>query len=278
MRGKTLDQFEQTHGQGRLKALQATVDSIARKREKVVLGVPGPKNSLTFGLIGDTQFGSLYEARDAMDALYGRYKADKITTVLHAGDVLDGHRVYRGQEFELHALGWQKQRDWFAKVAPKVDGITTHFITGNHDASLKSIAGIDVGKELEHVRPDWHFLGEDSGTVELRTPKGTAYTVMLLHPGGGSAYAISYRPQKIVEQLEGGRKPNMLAVGHFHKCDFLPSYRNIACVQTGCLQWQTPFMVRGGLSAHVGGWIIRVTPGDFTNAVSAEFVSFYAKP
>jgi len=275
-RGQTLSEFETKHGGGRIKELQATVDALARKRRPVALNVPTQGNSIRFGLIGDRHNGSLYEAKDQLTAFYGRCQAEGVTTVLDAGDILDGHRLYAGQEFELHALGWAKQRDWFAQVAPRVDGITTYFITGNHDASLKKIAGIDVGRELEHVRPDYHFVGEDVGTVALQTADGRKYTVMLLHPDGGSSYAISYRPQKIVEQLEGGRKPDMVAVGNFHKADFLPAYRNVAVVQVGCFQWQTPFMVRKGLAAHVGGWIVRVTPGEFNNAVAAEFISFYA--
>ncbi len=277
-RGRTLEQFEAQHGGSRIKALQATVDAVARKRRQIVLDVPSKQNSVTFGLIGDTQYGSLYEAKDVAAALYRRFRAEGVTTVLHGGDVLDGHRVYKGQEFELHALGWAKQRDWFAKTAPREPGITTHFITGNHDASLKAIAGIDVGAELEHVRPDWRFIGEDAGSVILRTDTGREIPIMLLHPGGGTAYAISYRAQKIVEQIEGGRKPAILAIAHFHKADFLPAYRNVAVFQVGCLQWQTPYMVRGGISAMVGGWIVRVTPGDYNHAIRGEFVAFYADP
>jgi hypothetical protein len=244
----------------------------------MVLEVPTDRNAIRFGLIGDTQFGSLYEAKDCLKAFYDRIAKEGISLVLHTGDVLDGHRVYKGQEFELHALGWQKQRDWFAQMAPKVDGVTTYFITGNHDLSLKKLAGIDVGPELEHVRPDWKFLGEDSGTVTLTTKEGQELVVMLLHPGGGSAYAVSYRAQKIVEQIEGGRKPHIIGIGHYHKADFMPSYRNVGVIQSGCFQFQTPFMLTRGLAAHVGGWILRVVPGDYQTAISAEFVAFYADP
>lgn len=276
--GKTVDQWEKEHGGGRIRELQTTIDALARQHRKISLEMPTEKNSIRFGLIGDTQFGSLYEAKDCLTAFYKRLAAEKIGTVFHAGDVLDGHRVYRGQEFELHSLGWAKQRDWFAKTAPEVDGIETYFITGNHDASLKRLAGIDVGAELEHVRPDWHFLGEDSGTLALKTPTGKEFVVMLLHPSGGTPYAISYRGQHIVEALEGGHKPHLIGIGHLHKAEWMPTYRNVSVFLAGAFQWQTPFMVRGSLAAHVGGWIIRVTPGDFNAAVQAEFVAFYADP
>jgi hypothetical protein len=75
--------------------------------------------------------------------------------------------------------------------------------------------------------------------------------------------------------LEGGTKPNLLGIGHFHKAEFLPSYRNIAVFQAGTFEKQTPFMARKGLAAHVGGWVISVTVGKTSNVIRGEFVAFY---
>ena len=276
---KTLADFEQEHGKGKIAALEGALKAQAESRHRINLEIPCSDNSLLFGVCGDTHYGSLYEAKDEAAAFYERCRAEGVTDVLHAGDVLDGHQMYRGQEFELHRHGWADQRDWFAKTAPRVEGITTHFISGNHDASMKKAAGIDVGNELADRRPDWHMIGEDHGTVDFRTPNGRKFRVMLLHPGGGSAYALSYRPQKITEQIEGGTKPNMLLVGNYHKAEWMPNYRNVSVIQVGCFQWQTPFMVTKGLAAHVGGWIVRVTVQEdksLSNSVRAEFVAFYS--
>jgi hypothetical protein len=152
--------------------------------------------------------------------------------------------------------------------------LPTHFITGNHDASFKQAAGVHVGRVIEAARPGWKFLGEEQARVEWQTPAGK-FSLMLIHPGGGSSYALSYRPQKIIESLEGGSKPDMLAIGHYHKAEFMPAYRNIAVLQGGTFQKQTPFMARGGLAAHVGGWIVSVTVGKTHNTISAQFVAFY---
>jgi len=133
---------------------------------------------------------------------------------------------------------------------------------------------VPVGKMIEQALPVYEFLGEEQARVQFETPNGP-WTLGLAHPGGGSAYALSYKPQKIIESLEGGTKPNMLAIGHFHKAEMMPSYRNVAGVQAGTFQRQTPFMVRGGLAAHVGGWIIEVTVGDTHNRVRGEFVAVY---
>ena len=276
--GRKLLDFEEEHGGTRIAQLEKALEDQAGSRRKINLELPCADNSFVIGVVGDTHYGSLYEAKDEAEALYRRFAAEGITDVFHAGDVLDGHQMYRGQEFELHSHGWAKQRDWFVEHAPRIKGITTHFITGNHDASMKKAAGIDVGPELADRRPDWRFLAEDYGTIDMKTKCGRKFRIAMIHPGGGSAYALSYKPQKIVEQIEGGTKPNLLLIGNFHKAEFMPNYRNVAVLQVGCFQFQTPFMLTKGLAAHVGGWIVQVTVQDrkvLSNSVRAEFIAFY---
>jgi hypothetical protein len=265
----------------KIKVLQEALDAVALSSRPVDLELRTHDNTIRFGVVTDTQFGSLYETVVEMKALYAIFAAEGIHDVLHAGDVLDGHGVYRGHEFELHKVGFDAQLDWFKHVTADDDAndIDTYFITGNHDGSFGSRVGVDVGAAISARNPRWHCLGRDSGRIRLSTPDGRHYDVMLLHPGGGTAYALSYRVQKTIEQLEGGTKPQMLILGHYHKAEYIPSYRNIAGLQAGCLQRQTPFMVRQSISAHVGGWIIEVTPGrgadQLWNRTRAEFISFY---
>lgn len=276
---KTLAEFEETHGAPKMKRLQAQlaaehakVEALADVQGKVT--VEKRKDCrLRFALFGDTQFGSLYAHTAAVAAFYEYALQNGATDFYHTGDVLDGHRVYKGQEFELRDLGLDAQLSRLASTAPQLPCVT-HFITGNHDASFKSLAGVPVGKLIQQARPDWQFLGEEQARVEWQTPNG-AFSMMLMHPGGGTSYALSYRAQKITEQLEGGSKPDLLAIGHYHKAEFIPSYRNVAIVQTGTFQRQTPFMARMGLAAHVGGWIMDVTVGEGHNVIKGEFVAFY---
>ncbi len=82
-------------------------------------------------------------------------------------------------------------------------------------------------------------------------------TLALIHPSGGTAYALSYKPQKWAESLSGGKKPDIAGIGHFHKIEQL-FYRNIHIFQTGTFESQTPFMARKGLAAMVGAWILSI--------------------
>jgi len=276
--GRTLDQFADGHGGAKLKRLerqlaveQAKVDALADVQGKIV--VERQKGChLLFGLTGDRHTGSLYHHAVALRAFYDYAERRGVATIYDCGDILAGHKVYKGQEFEVRDLGFDAQIERFRADAPR--NIRTRFITGNHDASFKNLAGVPVGKVIAETVPEYEFLGEEQARVEFQTPNGP-YILGLSHPGGGSAYALSYKPQKIIESLEGGTKPDMLAIGHFHKAEFMPSYRNVCGIQAGTFERQTPFMARGGLAAHVGGWIVEVEVGKGHNVVRAEFVAFY---
>jgi UDP-2,3-diacylglucosamine pyrophosphatase LpxH len=236
-------------------------------------------NTIKFGVIGDTHIGSLYQRTDALKKFYQACGEEGVRHVLHVGDVIDGWHVYKGQEFELHPEGrsWPGQRDMFAQSIPYCPDIETIFISGNHDASYKNVIGMVVGDELQRVRPDFKFVGQDVGDVILKAKDGSSLKIRLVHPGGGTAYAISYRLQKFIEAIPGGEKPDLLLLGHYHKAEMLPSYRNVCGIQAGTFQSQTSFMARQASAAHVGGWIVEATMGErknLTHRFRAEFISF----
>ena len=90
--------------------------------------------------------------------------------------------------------------------------------------------------------------------VEITSQHGAA-VIRMMHPGGGSAYALSYPSQKMVESFQGGEKPQALFAGHYHKYDVCYP-REVFTLQAGCLEDQTPFMRKKKLCAHVGFIIV----------------------
>jgi 3',5'-cyclic AMP phosphodiesterase CpdA len=234
-----------------------------------------PTGAVRVAVFGDTHFGSRFEEQSGLKVYAQECLSAGTEHALHAGDVLEGHRLYRGQEYETDAHGWEEQSQRFVDRIKDLDfGCPVSFITGNHDISFLRAGGINVGSGLQteaNVRAgrDWRFVGQDQGRVDIG-----GIDWMLLHPGGGSAYALSYRPQKIVEQIEGGSKPDVLLIGNFHKSEMIPSYRNVCAIQVGCFQRQTPFMLTKGLSAHMGGWIIDAAKNKGTVDIKARFISF----
>lgn len=110
-----------------------------------------------------------------------------------------------------------------------------------HDASILKRAGHDIGRSIAEKRKDMVYLGPDNALVML-TPN---CSMLLTHPWAGSAYSISYRPQKMIEAMSGGEKPNILVIGHFHKAEYL-FYRNVHTFQAGCFLGGTTILMSNG--------------------------------
>lgn len=229
--------------------------------------------TIKFAIMGDTQIGSKYAQLTHLHSFYDLCEKEGIRDVYHTGDITDGLKMRVGHEYELYEVSADDMRDDVIKNYPKRDGITTHFISGNHDASIYKHVGYDIGQAIANARSDLKYLGRDCAIINL-TPK---CTLELRHPWDGTAYALSYKIQKMIEAMESDSKPNILAVGHYHKAEYL-FYRNVHALQTGCFQSQTPFTRGKGISIHIGGWIvtIRVDENGSIQGFAPEFVPYYA--
>ena len=228
------------------------------------------------GLVSDTHMGSVYNNLDFLNTLYDIFKKEKVEIVFHCGDLCDGDNMYRGHGYELYAHGADKQTKNVIDNYPK--GFMNYFITGSHDLSFQKRAGVDIGEKIFDKRHDMEYIGPEESTIEIGN-KEKKIKMMLMHPSKGTAYAISYHPQKIAESFSGGNKPDVLYIGHFHKAEMLPCQRNIQIVQSGCLEHQTPFMARNFISAHQGGWIIDmyVNKDHLISRFNGEFFAHYEK-
>ena len=213
-----------------------------------------------FGVVADTHLCSHYERLDVLHDAYRHFADEGITTVFHAGNMVDGHTTFN--RFKLYCHGITDQVEYLLDNYPKKKGITTHFITGAcHEGWWTAREGIDFGRYLQAEahragRDDLVYLGTAEADVELTSPGGGRDILRIIHPGGGSSYAISYATQKIVESLGGGEKPGVLIVGHFHKALY-HMVRNVHVLQAGCCQDQSLWMRNRSIASHVGYWTVQ---------------------
>lgn len=229
--------------------------------------------TIKFAIIGDTHIGSKYDQLTYLHGFYDLCEQEGITDIYHAGDVTEGLKMRVGHEYEVYTVAADEMIDNVIRNYPRREKITTYFITGNHDASIYKQVGYDVGNAIARGRSDMVCLGRDCAVVHL-TPK---CTLELRHPWDGTSYALSYKPQKMIESMEADSKPNILAIGHYHKASYL-FYRNVHCLQVGCFQGQTPFTRGKGISVHMGGFIVEVKVDDngTIQAFKSQFVPFYS--
>ena len=244
---------------------------VVPSENKVVQPWSGEK-IIRFGLIGDSHINSKYVQLTHLHKLYDIFQSEGIDTVYHTGDIDEGEQMRAGHQYECYTQGADDHVREIIRVYPKRKGIVTKFITGNHDASIIKRCGYDIGYPIAKSREDMEYLGQASAVINL-TPN---CTLELRHPIDGTAYAISYKMQKMIESMSGGEKPNILAVGHYHKAEYI-FYRNVHTFQTGCTLAQTPWMKGKGIAAHIGGWIVEVHVDDdgTITRIKQEYIPFY---
>lgn len=250
-------------------------DHIARPTPAAV---HGPSHTFTsdaqgrhvFGVVADTHLGSKYERLDVLEDLYTHFAEAGVTTVFHAGNWIDGEA--RFNKGDIHTHGFEEQLEYMARHYPQRAGITTYAVTGDdHEGWYAQREGIDVGKRAEQVMVAAGHLWVNQGYMEAYSElvdarSGAVAGLLNAHPGGGSSYAESYKPQKIIETYEGGEKPAVAIYGHYHKMA-AGETRNVWWVMPGCTKDQDPFARKRGIRYVVGGVILRLTQEPRTGAV-----------
>lgn len=283
------------------KVIEAAVERLADKKHNVKLSADGieieklvkPGNRLVvdtkdfwngdwncFGAIADTHLYSKYARLDVLRSLYRTFERAGVKNVYHAGNAIDGECKFNKHDL-IGRSGMGAQLQYFAEEYPYLKGIETHFITGDdHEGWYNQREGVNVGEMMqdaaEHAgRKDLKYIGHMESDIQFKNKSGFAW-MKIMHPGGGSAYAISYTTQKIVESFQGGEKPQILLAGHYHKHE--KGYpREVHTLQPGCIQDQTPFMRKLKLQAMVGGCIVEFhqAPTGEINRFRVEWIPFF---
>ena len=214
-------------------------------------------------LISDTRIGSIYQQTTILNDLYIKAKQMGVKYVFLTGDVVEG--MYSGAKSiynsTLHQYGYEDQADYVASCFPQVDGITTYFITGEHDLSfLKTKEKIDIGTLIASKREDMIYLGPKRKKVKFTTSdrKGEI-SLYLQHAKGNVPYTISYKPQQKISAMRNEDKTDILVTSHFAACDsFLR--RGVRSYQVPTVVATTDEMKDATTPVYntVGGWIVNL--------------------
>ena len=228
-----------------------------------------------FGVFADAHIGHECYRPDVLRTMIADGKRESIEFWLNVGDTIEGMSGREGHIYELTHLGATQQLNYFTKEF-KLFRNTVYSIEAQNSHSgwynSKGNTGLNIGEEMQRRSKHYNFIGYDEQDIIL----DNGLRIRLRHPGGGTAYAISYKMQKYVESISGGKKPNLLFQGHFHKSIYM-FYRNIHCFESGTLCEQTPFMRKIGTPAHIGYWIVDVAVGNKggVDSIKSRFVPFY---
>jgi biotin operon repressor len=216
--------------------------------------MPGANGWSRLGFTSDNHLCNKHSRLDVLHEAYEFFEKEGIFKVVNGGNWIDGEFRWNRREL-ITRPGMDAQLDYLIDNWPVRKGVQTLYIAGDdHEGWYAQREGIEIGRYLQmraeqQGRHDLTYLGYAEHDLKLKAGKGAA-VLRLAHPGKGSAYAISYKPQKIVESYQGGEKPQILMIGHYHKKGWF-SPREVDTVLMGCTCDQTLFMRKGEIQAHV---------------------------
>lgn len=274
-RGQILDELDSLRQQGVNLHLFGDKYAIEKAPQAGVQHAPErfefttePNGEFVLGLIGDTHLGSKYCRLDVCNDLYDNFAAAGVKYVFHGGNWIEGEARFNKFDLLPNAHGMTAQVELFIRDYPQRKGIVTRFIDGDdHEGWYSQREGMEVGrycelKAREAGRTDLEYLTYMDAFIRLVHQRtGEAAQFLLSHPGGGSSYAHSYAPQKLVESFQSGEKPDIISINHYHKMSY-NLIRGVHAIQPGCTKDQDVFGRKKRLEYALGGVILRGQIGE----------------
>lgn len=242
---------------------------------------PAGDKLVRIAALGDTHLCSHYEALEELHQFYQEIHEAGVRVVFHAANWVDGDKF----SSDIHTWGMHNQIAYFLRNYPQVEGITTYILDGDdHEGWWYHYSGVLPGEVLEATAPkygrnDLKYLGYMERDVVIPV-SGQPARVKIIHGGGGSSKSVSLASQNIIDgAMTNSETPDVMIVGHYHKAHFLPNYRGCYAIQVGTFEWQTPFMRKKNLHAHIGGWILELSRnGEGRLRVGARYLSYKPRP
>jgi len=225
---------------------------IASNKKKEIDEVIWEPWHLRFALIGDTHIGAKECALEELHRFYDHAKDEWVECVLHAGDLVDGCNVYKGQQFEQSEVWYQDQVKKVVRDYPNI-WVPTYFIGWNHDESYLKSSWADITRTIDWLRDDLVNLGYYDAILNINNIK-----LQLQHWAGGSSYSPDYKLLRYIDTIKAWEEPDIFALWHYHR-----AIHSLHRWIHGFMPWA--FLKRNLLAKRykfpniIGGWIIDIT-------------------
>ena len=205
-------------------------------------------------VFSDTHYCSIYSQPSMVNtSAYIAYN-EGIDEFWHMGDICDGDysKIRPIHNSEVFVWGASGQLDYVADILPKYPGVHWYGITGSHDQTHFFNYGLNFGKELEKVRKDFTYLGQDRAFYKLGNS-----IVEFYHPGGGTSRILSTKPQNSQDQLPYGERIDLSLWGHYHK-NYYMNYDGVHTILLPCNVDQSSYMMKNQLPNLMGNYFLTI--------------------
>ena len=256
-----------TYSPEELKNLLTHVQTHTSKEvEKVI----GEKGHLKFWLLADTHLWNKNAAKKELADFYKKAWDEWVEAFVHCGDLVDGTgHVFKGQMYELENVWYDEQLKATVNDYPYYWDIKTYVVGGNHDESFLKENWANIIKNIANLRDDIIDMGFYDARIKLNGVDINAH-----HWGGNMSYAKSYKPQKLIENIDTRNQPDIFASWHWHDALYM-AYRNIHTFLPWAFLKQNMLAKRFNLGTTIGGWIVEVNiKEDGSSDIEMKFIEY----
>ena len=215
-------------------------------------------------VISDLSLGSKYQQLSFINEVYKKAYDEGVRNVIVCGDISAGlispKNIYYNSLFKYDTHG---QAEYIIENFPKLEGMTTYFITGDKDHTHDIKNSESIGKIISDRRKDMIYLGPNHCTINLihkDKETGKIYEqakVLVRHPKGKIAYTLSYKPQQYISSMRSEDKVDMVLHGHYLQCEKM-HYRGVEEISVPGMTATTPKMKDEGIQNSTGAWILDI--------------------
>lgn len=238
----------------------------AKSVEKVI----GDKGHLKFALVSDTHLGNKQSAKSELSDFYKKAWDEWVEAFIHCGDLVDWTwNVYKGQMYELENVWYDEQLKATVNDYPYYWDIKTYVVWWNHDESFLKENGANIIKNIAHLRDDIIDMWFYDARIKLNGVSINAH-----HGWWNMSYAKSYKPQKLIENIDTRNQPDIFASGHWHDALYM-AYRNIHSFLPWAFLKQNLLAKRFNLGNTIWGWIVEVNiKEDGSSEIQMKFIQY----
>lgn len=237
-----------------------------REIEKII----GEKWHLKFALVSDTHLGNKQSAKRELSDFYKKAWDAWVEAFIHCWDLVDGTgNVFKGQIYELENVGYDEQLRTAVNDYPYYGDIKTYVVGWNHDESFLKENWANIIKNIASLRDDIIDMGFYDARVKLNGVDINAH-----HWGWSMSYAKSYKPQKLIENIDTRNQPDIFASWHWHDALYM-AYRNIHTFLPGAFLKQNLLAKRFNLWTTIWWWIVEVNlKDDGSSDIEMKFIEY----
>ncbi len=161
-------------------------------------------NEFKFIAISNTLIGSKSQQMTIIKDIMEKAKSENIKNIFICGNISAGTYSMNSPYHEDNFIpDTESQIDYIIKNFPKVEGMTTYFITGKKERDK-----VSVGNRISDARDDMVYLGSEIADFKIDNTK-----VKMISSPLAQTYTESYRLQQYMESFRSEDKPDVFFLG-----------------------------------------------------------------